>query len=201
MSVDLKPTFPSVKRFLDDLKLNGKSTRTQQSYCRAVRKFAEYLDHSPEQATEDQLRDYLLYLVDTKKWKGSTVNVAQQAPKLFFRITCPRDWSTLKLTRVQVEQKLPVVLSIGEVHTLLKLIEKPSMRCYFTVVYAMGLRLQESLNLQVADIDSKRMLVHVHRGKGAKDRLVPLPQSTLHVTTVGEEAAIARINAVMKRNP
>jgi integrase/recombinase XerD len=201
MSVDLKPTFPSVKRFLDDLKLNGKSTRTQQSYCRAVRKFAEYLDHSPEQATEDQLRDYLLYLVDTKKWKGSTVNVAQQALKLFFRITCPRDWSTLKLTRVQVEQKLPVVLSIGEVHTLLKLIEKPSMRCYFTVVYAMGLRLQESLNLQVADIDSKRMLVHVHRGKGAKDRLVPLPQSTLHVTTVGEEAAIARINAVMKRNP
>lgn len=297
MSVDLKPTFPSVKRFLDDLKLNGKSTRTQQSYCRAVRKFAEYLDHSPEQATEDQLRDYLLYLVDSKKWKGSTVNVAQQALKLFFRITCPRDWSTLKLTRVQVEQKLPVVLSIGEVHTLLKLIEKPSMRCYFTVVYAMGLRLQESLNLQVADIDSKRMLVHVHRGKGAKDRLVPLPQSTLedlrrywathrnpvwifpaegrnhklaptadrpmsessvqdvikavldelnwgnrgisthtlrhcyathlleagvnlkliqkylghkhltstmiylHVTTVGEEAAIARINAVMKRNP
>jgi site-specific recombinase XerD len=297
MSVDLKPTFPSVKRFLDDLKLNGKSTRTQQSYCRAVRKFAEYLDHSPEQATEDQLRDYLLYLVDSKKWKGSTVNVAQQALKLFFRITCPRDWSTLKLTRVQVEQKLPVVLSIGEVHTLLKLIEKPSMRCYFTVVYAMGLRLQESLNLQVADIDSKRMLVHVHCGKGAKDRLVPLPQSTLedlrrywathrnpvwifpaegrnhklaptadrpmsessvqdvikavldelnwgnrgisthtlrhcyathlleagvnlkliqkylghkhltstmiylHVTTVGEEAAIARINAVMKRNP
>jgi site-specific recombinase XerD len=297
MSVDLKPTFPSVKRFLDDLKLNGKSTRTQQSYCRAVRKFAEYLDHSPEQATEDQLRDYLLYLVDSKKWKGSTVNVAQQALKLFFRITCPRDWSTLKLTRVQVEQKLPVVLSIGEVHTLLKLIEKPSMRCYFTVVYAMRLRLQESLNLQVADIDSKRKLVHVHRGKGAKDRLVPLPQSTLedlrrywathrnpvwifpaegrnhklaptadrpmsessvqdvikavldelnwgnrgisthtlrhcyathlleagvnlkliqkylghkhltstmiylHVTTVGEEAAIARINAVMKRNP
>lgn len=297
MSVDLKPTCPAVKRFLDDLKLNGKSTRTQQSYCRAVRKFAEYLHHSPEQATEDQLRDYLLFLVDSKKWKGSTVNVAQQALKLFFRITCPRDWSTLKLTRVQVEQKLPVVLSIGEVHTLLKLIEKPSMRCYFTVVYALGLRLQESLNLQVADIDSKRMLVHVHRGKGAKDRLVPLPQSTLedlrrywathrnpvwifpaegrnhrlaptadrpmsessvqdviktvldqlnwgnrgisthtlrhcyathlleaginlkliqkylghkhltstmiylHVTTVGEEAAIARINAVMKRNP
>lgn len=297
MSVDLKPTCPAAKRFLDDLKLNGKSTRTQQSYCRAVRKFAEYLGHSPEQATEDQLRDYLLYLVESRKWKGSTVNVALQALKLFFRITCPRDWSTLKLARVQVEQKLPVVLSIGEVHTLLKLIEKPSMRCFFTAVYALGLRLQESLNLQAADIDSKRMLVHVHRGKGAKDRLVPLPQSTLddlrqywathrnpiwifpaegrnhklaptsdrpmseksvqdvikavldqlnwgnrgisthtlrhcyathlleagvslkliqkylghkhltstmiylHVTTVGEEAAIARINAIMKRNP
>ena len=139
MSVDLKPTCPAVKRFLDDLKLNGKSTRTQQSYCRAVRKFAEYLGHSPQQASEDPLRDYLLYLVDSKKWKGSTVNVAQQALKLFFRMACPRDWSTLKLTRVQVEQKQPVILSIGEVQTLLKLIEKPPMRCYFTVVDALVL--------------------------------------------------------------
>ena len=179
MSIDLHPTALVNQRFLQDLKLNGKSTRTQQSYCRAVRKFTEFLGHSPEQATEDQLRSYLLYLVDSKQWKASTVNVAQQALKLFFRITCPRDWNVLRLARVQVEQKLPVVLSIGEVHTLLKLIEKPSMRCYFTVVYALGLRLQEALHLQIADIDSKRMLVHVHRGKGAKDRIVPLPQSTL----------------------
>ena len=179
MSIDLHPTALVNQRFLHDLKLNGKSTRTQQSYCRAVRKFTEFLGHSPEQATEDQLRSYLLYLVDSKQWKASTVNVAQQALKLFFRITCPRDWNVLRLARVQVEQKLPVVLSIGEVHTLLKLIEKPSMRCYFTVVYALGLRLQEALHLQIADIDSKRMLVHVHRGKGAKDRIVPLPQSTL----------------------
>ncbi len=83
------------------------------------------------------------------------------------------------MARVQVEQNLPAVLSIGEVHTLLKLIEKPSMHCFFSAVYAMGLRLNEALHLQVSDIDSKRMLVHVHRGKGAKDRLVPLPHSTL----------------------
>ncbi|CAN5824337.1 tyrosine-type recombinase/integrase [soil metagenome] len=179
MSIDLNPTCPAAQRFLQDLKLNGKSDRTQQSYCRAVRKFTEFLGHSPLDATEDQLRNYLLYLVDSRRWAGSTVNVAQQALKRFFRITCPRDWSVLKLARVKVEQKLPVVICIGEVHTLLKLIEKPSMRCYFTVVYSMGLRLQEALHLQVSDIDSKRMLVHVHRGKGAKDRLVPLPQSTL----------------------
>jgi site-specific recombinase XerD len=181
MSVDLNPTCLVAKRFLEDLKINGKSKRTQQSYCRAVRKFTEFLGHSPELATEDQLRNYLLHIVDAKQWKASTVNVAQQAIKLFFRITCPRDWSVLKLARVQVEQQLPVVISIGEVHTLLRLIEKPSMHCYFTVVYSMGLRLQEALHLQIADIDSKRMMVHVHRGKGAKDRLVPLPQSTLDV--------------------
>ncbi len=74
---------------------------------------------------------------------------------------------------------MPVVISIGEVHTFLKMIDKPSMRCYFSVVYALGLRLNEGLHLQISDIDSKRMQVHVHRGKGAKDRMVPLPQATL----------------------
>lgn len=178
MSCDLNPTCPVSARFLEDLKLSGKKHRTQQAYVRAIRKFAEFLGHSPDLATEDQLRKYLLHLADSKKWAASTINVAQQALKQFFRITCPRDWPVLKLARVQTEQKLPVVISVDEVHTLLKLIEKPSMRCFFTVVYSMGLRLQEALNLQVADIDSKRWLVHIHRGKGAKDRLVPLPKST-----------------------
>lgn len=81
--------------------------------------------------------------------------------------------------RVQPELKLPTVLTIHEVQILLKLIEKPSMLCFITVVYSLGLRLQEALHLQVSDIDSKRMVVHIHRGKGARDRLVPLPMSTL----------------------
>jgi site-specific recombinase XerD len=178
MSRDLKPTCPITARFLEDLKLSAMEPRTQQSYVRAVRKFSEFLGHSPDQATEDQLRNYLLHLKDSKKWAASTINVAQQALKQFFRITCPREWPVLKLARVKAEQKLPVVISVDEVHTLLKLIEKPSMRCFFTVVYSMGLRLQEALHLQVADIDSKRGFVHIHRGKGAKDRLVPLPKST-----------------------
>ncbi len=179
MSIDLQPTCPIAQRFLEDLNLNGKAKRTQQSYCRALRKFAEFLGHEPDRATEDQLRNYLLHIAQDKQWQSSTVNVAQQALKLFFRITCPRDWKTLTLARVQVEQKLPTILSVSETQTLIKLIDKPAMRCFFIVVYSMGLRLQEALNLQINDIDSHRMLVHVHRGKGAKDRLVPIPQSTL----------------------
>jgi integrase/recombinase XerD len=179
MSIDKNPDCPFIKRFAEDLKLSGKAPRTLQSYCRALRKLIEFLGHSPEQATEDQLRKYLLFVTEQKKWSSSTVNVALQALKLYFRITCPRDWAVLKLARVRVEQKLPVVISIGEVHTLLKLIEKLSMRCFFTVVYALGLRLNEGLHLQISDIDAKRMMVHIHRGKGAKDRMIPLPVMAL----------------------
>ena len=181
MTIDKNPLSPILIRFQQDLEFNGLSERSQESYCRAVRKFSEFLKREPDTASEDDLRNYLLFIKNDLHWAASTINVAQQGIKKFFKITCPQTWATLKLLRVRGELKLPVVISIGEVHTFLKLIEKPSMLCFFTVVYALGLRLQEALNLQVADIDSKRMLVHVHRGKGAKDRLIPLPEPTLLV--------------------
>lgn len=180
MSVDKHPLSPILIRFQQDLKLNGLGERTQQSYTRNVRKFSEFLKREPDSASEDDLRNYLLFIKNDRQWSSSTINVAQQALKKFFTLTCPQSWRTLKLVRASGEQKLPVVISVGEVHTLLKLIEKPAMLCFFSVVYSLGLRLQEALHLQVSDIDSKRMLVHIHRGKGAKDRLVPLPESTLH---------------------
>jgi site-specific recombinase XerD len=179
MSQDKQPSSPIAIRFKQDLQLKGLGERTQQSYCRALRKFTEFILVEPDVATEDDLRRYLLFIKNEKHFSASSINVAQNGLKNFFRLTAPRDWMTLKFLRVKGEQKLPTVLTIGEVHTILKLIEKPSMTCFFTVVYSMGLRLQEALFLQIEDIDSKRMMVHVHRGKGAKDRMIPLPEPAL----------------------
>jgi integrase/recombinase XerD len=181
VSKDFHPVSPILARFQQDLKLKGLSSQTQQSYVRAVRKFSEYLKREPDSATEDDVRNYLLFLHDVQQWEPSTINVAQNGLKHFFKLTCPRDWPVLQFVRVKIPLKLPVVLSIPEVHILLKLIEKPSMNCFFTVVYTLGLRLQEALHLEVEDIDSARMMVHIHRGKGAKDRYVPLPIVTLQV--------------------
>lgn len=181
MSKDLNPLSPILIRFQQDLKLNGLSERTQESYGRAVRKFSDFLNRDPDSATQDDVRNYFLHIQDNLKWKPSTVNVAQNGIKRFFKLTCPRDWPVLKLVRVKTEIKLPVVLSVPEVRILLKIIEKPSMLCFFSVVYSLGLRLQEALLLQIEDIDSKRRLVHIHRGKGAKDRYVPLPEDTVQI--------------------
>jgi len=179
MSKDSNPSCPLLQQFTQDLKIAGLSERTQESYCRVLRKFTEACKKRPDQATEEDVRKYFIQIVDQRRLSASTINVIYQGMKKFYSITCPRDWKVLKLARIQPEQKLPVVLSVGEVHTLLKLIEKPAMRCFFSTVYSLGLRLQEGLFLQPSDIDSKRMLVHIHRGKGAKDRLIPLPESTL----------------------
>jgi site-specific recombinase XerD len=93
----------------------------------------------------------------------------------------PRDWATLQRLRVRKEKRLPDVLSVAEVRRLIATIRTHQYRAYFWTVYSLGLRLAEGLHLQVGDIDSARMMVHVHRGKGAKDRYVPLPSSTLKI--------------------
>jgi hypothetical protein len=109
MSKDLKPLAPIAIRFQHDLKIKGKGERTQQSYLRMFRKFSEFLGADPDSASEEDLRRYLLHISENQLWKPSTINVAYQALKQFFRRTCPRDWKTLQFVRVQVEQKIPTV--------------------------------------------------------------------------------------------
>ena len=100
--------------------------------------------------------------------------------RFFYRRTCGIDWKVLERFRIPREKKLPNVLTVSEVRRILGAIRELRYYAFFLTVYSCGLRLNEALSLQVRDIDSERMRIHVHRGKGAKDRLVPLPLATLH---------------------
>jgi site-specific recombinase XerD len=99
--------------------------------------------------------------------------------RFFYQHVLQRDWHTLTLIRPQITHRLPAVLSVEEVKRLLASATPLHNQVYFTTVYSLGLRLHEALSLQVSDIDGQRLQVHVHRGKGAKDRYVPLPAETL----------------------
>jgi integrase/recombinase XerD len=175
------PLTPLAQKMLQDMQLAGLGERTHESYLRAVRKFAQSLRKAPDQASENDLRRYLLFIKNDQHWEANSLKVAYSGLKFFYTHTCPREWPTLQKLRVPKQAKLPTVLTIAEVHQLLAAIRKPALRCFFWTVYSLGLRLQEALHLQVADIDARRMLVHVRRGKGHKDRLVPLPTSTLQL--------------------
>ncbi len=74
---------------------------------------------------------------------------------------------------------LPDILTAGEVEMLIAATRKLRYRVFLLTTYSMGLRLGEALALQVGDIDAKRKRVHIRRGKGNKDRMVPLPNLTL----------------------
>ena len=167
------------QRLSHDLQLAGLSQRTQDAYLRAVRRLAEHFHTPPDRLTEPQLRDYFLHLKNDRHFAAASLGIAYSGIKFFYSHTIPRDWPTLKRLRVPREKRLPDVLSVDEVRRLIAAVRTPHNRTYFWTVYSLGLRLGEGLHLQVGDIDSARMMVHVHRGKGAKDRYVPLPSSTL----------------------
>ncbi len=167
------------QKLSEDLQLTGKSARTQQAYLRAVRQLSDFAECSPEVVGEQQLRAYFLHLKNERQFAYGSLRVALSGVKFFFAITCRRDWDVLKMLKLQNITALPEVLTIGQVHQIMSATTTHRMFVYFWTVYSLGLRLNEGLHLQVGDIDAQRGFVHIHRGKGAKDRYIPLPTTTL----------------------
>ena len=163
------------QRMIEDLQLRGMSARTQESYVQAVGQLVKYCKCSPDTISDEQLRQYFLYLKNEKKYSGSTSTVALCAIKFFFENTVKREWPTLSFVRAPRGHKLPVVLSREEVRRILASLTLARYRVCLTTIYSCGLRLQEGTRLQIPDIDGGRRLIHVHQGKGEKDRYVPLP--------------------------
>jgi site-specific recombinase XerD len=163
---------------IEDMQLRGFSARTQESYVTAVRQLADHYHTSPDRLTEENLRQYFLYLANEKKVARATATIALCGIKFLYEHTLQRDWPTLRFVRPPREKKLPVVLSRDEVRRILAEVRIPVYRVCLTTIYACGLRLLEGAHLQVPDVDSGRMVLHIH-GKGKKDRYVPLPAPTL----------------------
>jgi len=167
------------QKMIEDMQLHSFAERTQDSYLRAVRQLAAYYHKPPDQITEEELRQYFLYLKNVKKASRSTITLALCGIKFFYERTLQRQWSTLDLVRPPQEKKLPVVLSVEEVRQVLERVRRWRYRVCLSTIYACGLRLQEGLHLQVGHIDGARQLLHICHGKGGKDRYVPLPQPVL----------------------
>jgi integrase/recombinase XerD len=161
------------------LQLAGMSQRTQKCYSRSVRMLVDFYNKTPDKINEQELQDYFLHRKNVDKWSSATMRICYSGIKFFFVNVLKRDWHTLKLIYAKREQRLPAVLSLNEVWNILNTVGTPQNKAYLTTVYTCGLRVHEALYLQTSDIDSDRMRIHVHRGKGAKDRYVPLPQTTL----------------------
>lgn len=170
-----------LQKSMNALRLAGLSERTQESYTRAVRQIVEFFEQTPDQITEEQLQEYFLHRSMVDEWKPSTLRIAQTGIKFFFINVLKREWHLFSYLSVKREQQLPCVLSREQVYAILQKVTTFHNYAYLSTVYSCGLRLSEGLNLQVSDIDKNRMLIHVHRGKGAKDRLVPLPEDTYHL--------------------
>jgi integrase/recombinase XerD len=170
---------PLRQRRIAALQLSGKSERTQQPYVREVRLLAQFYRKSPDLISEQELQHSVLHRKNIDRLSPSSLRICYRGIRFFSLHVLERPWKLLDLMRAQSEYRLPAIRSVQEVRRLLSLAPPWHNRVYFTTVYRLGRRLHEGLLLQVSDIDGQRLMVHVPRGKGAKDRSVPLPPDTL----------------------
>ncbi len=176
--MEWKPTSALQKRMIEDMALRGFASRTQDSYVRSVSGLAGYYNRSPDLLSEEEIRKYFVYLTCERKLARPTVTIALCGIKFFYVTTLKRDWSLTGVPVPKREKFLPVILSQKEVHTILSKIRIVRHSACLGLTYACGLRLNEACNVKVTDIDRERGLLHV-RGKGSKDRYVPLPPSIM----------------------
>lgn len=169
---------PLRQRMLEDLQLRGFSPRTQEAYLRAVRQLAAHFHRSPDRLGEEDLREYFLYLTNVKHFARASFTIALCGIKFFYEHTLSREWTVFDLVRPAREKKLPAILSRDEVRRILACVRLAVYRTCLTTIYVCGLRLQEGMQVQVADVDSGRGLLQVH-GQGRRDRYVPLPVDAL----------------------
>jgi integrase/recombinase XerD len=165
------------QQLLKCLKLQGKADKTIDAYSRAIRRVSAYFDCLPEKLTPDNLKDYFAALVESHSW--STVKIDRLGLQFYWRHILNKDWQWIDIVKPPKVKTIPDILTPSEIERLIGATRKLRYRVFLLTTYSMGLRLEEALSLQVGDIDAERQLVHIRRGKGHKDRLVPLPDFTL----------------------
>ena len=167
------------RKHLKCLKLGGLQPKTIEAYSRAIRRVGNYFDCRIDNLTSDQLLDYFNELLECHSW--STVKLDLYGLKFFYTRVLNKTWEDIPLIKPPKTSRIPDILSIEQLGRLFAATNRLSYKVFFFTTYSMGLRLGEGIRLTVGDINSENMRVHIRDAKGNKDRLVPLPENTLHV--------------------
>jgi integrase/recombinase XerD len=169
------------RRMIEDMTLRNLAPLTIQVYVERVATFARYFNVSPQRLGPDQIRAYLLYLVQERHVSWSYFNQARCALQFLYRITLGKDWVMEAVACPKQQKKLPIVMSHDELEQYFRAITNVKHRAILMTTYAAGLRLSEVCHLRVDDIDSQRMVIRICQAKGHKDRYVMLSPQLLAI--------------------
>jgi integrase/recombinase XerD len=169
------------RRMIEDMELRNLAPKTIEVYVQRVVAFAKHFKRTPDALGPDEVRSYLLHLVQERHVSWSYYNQTVAALRFLYEVTLQRQGVMTRIRCPKVPKKLPVVLSQDEVTRVLAAVASIKHRALLMTAYAAGLRVSEVASLRIDDIDSKRMVIHVQQGKGRKDRYVMLSPRLLAV--------------------
>ena len=175
-----RKTTPLRKKMTDLMVVKNLSLKTQQSYLYSVTSLSGYYHRSPDQLDEDDIQQYLIYLVKDRKLAANSCRLQLQGMRFFYLNVLGRPPRNLNILYPKREIRLPDLLTRGEALSIVNAPENIKHQCQLKLCYACGLRVSEVLGLRIKDIDGERQQLKVEQGKGMKDRLVPLPAELLH---------------------
>jgi site-specific recombinase XerD len=164
---------------LEELQRRNYSQETIRAYIHAVSDFARYFHRSPDQLGPEHIREYQAYLFSVRKLAAHSVAMQTAALRFLFVKTLKRPQMLEHIPFPKRPRRLPIILSREEVALLIDSAPNLLYRTILMTLYSTGMRRGEIVQLKASDIDKQRMMVNIRRGKGNKDRNVPLSQKLL----------------------
>src|SRR5512135_294615 len=152
---------PLRRRMIEDMRLKNLAPRTIEIYTGRVVAFARHFGRSPDALGREEVRSFLLHLVQEKHVSWSVYNQTVAALRFLYEVTLDRQGVLVRVPCPKQPKRLPTVLSIKH-------------RAILMTANTAGLRISEVVALRVDDLDSQRMVLRVRQGKGRKDRNVML---------------------------
>ncbi len=168
-------------KMIRDLEINGLSKSTQTAYIRHIKELAKFHKKSPDELSLEDLYQFQYYMKKEKNYSYSYYNQAVCALKFLYGFTLKKDWNIHQIPYQKRSKKLPLILSKEEIFELLRVIDSKRDKTIVCLLYSAGMRVSELVNLKVSDLDSKRMVINIHQGKGRKDRMVMLAENLLEI--------------------
>ena len=169
----------AIQRMWEDIRFRNLSNSTYKNYTRNIRNFFAFCRKPIEELDENDIRNFLHYLIDEKKYAPTTVNQSSAAIRFFFAVSLNRPMNYLQIPLKKVPTTLPDVLTREEVSSLIRACTNTKHQALLLLAYGSGLRSGEIETLRVKDIDSKEMRIFVKGGKNKRDRYTLLSQTTL----------------------
>jgi site-specific recombinase XerD len=167
----------TAKRMAGDMTIRNLAQATIDAYTYHVSRFERYIGERGENletASPEEVREFQLFLIEDRKVGWSSFNQAVCGLRFLYTVTLPKPWPVAMIPFGKRPRRLPTVLSVEEVDALLTCTPNLKHRTFLMTLYSTGLRLSEAANLKIEDIDSGRTQLRVTRGKGSKERIVPL---------------------------